>query len=98
MKRVPKAIIAALATLPLSGAFDSASANTITVSCFRGPLPVVAWDRPNPVFIDSLVRAGYSYETAAAMATRICTDESLVGNPNGLRVEMERLLRSEPRS
>ena len=34
---------------------DGAHAGMIVVSCFRGPWEEVIWDRPEPVFIDSLV-------------------------------------------
>ena len=33
----------------------------VTVSCYRGPWDDVIWDRPNPVFVDSLVSASYSF-------------------------------------
>lgn len=52
----------------------------VTVSCFRGPWRETIWDHPEPIFIDSLVNAGYNYTEAQAIATRICKDISLVGN------------------
>ena len=64
---------------------------TIVVSCFRGPMKVVAWDRPNAVFVDSLVAAGYGYEEASAVAERICRDEALVDDPEALKAEMLRI-------
>lgn len=67
---------------------------TITVSCFRGPWREVIIDRPNAVFVDSLVDVGYTYERAHAIATRICRDEELVGNPDAMREEMRRIYRS----
>ena len=61
---------------------------TITVSCFRGPWEAVIWDRPNAVFIESLVAVGYEYEKAHAIAERVCRDEALVNNSEGLRSTM----------
>jgi hypothetical protein len=65
--------------------------NVIRVSCFRGPWNEVIWDRPNAVFVDSLVAVGYDFSTAHAIAERICRDNALVGNPEGLKAEMERI-------
>ena len=59
-------------------------AKVVTVSCYRGPWQEVIWDRPHPVFVDSLVAAGYNFSEAHAIAERICKDRSLVGNVNGL--------------
>ncbi len=64
---------------------------TILVSCYRGPLKVVAWDRPTLTFIDSLVAAGYSYGDAAAIGDRICRDEALVDDPDAIKAEMRRI-------
>ncbi|MDF0602817.1 hypothetical protein P1J78_18915 [Psychromarinibacter sp. C21-152] len=68
----------------------------IQVSCYRGPWTEVIWDRPNPVFIDTLVAAGYDYPTAHAIGERVCRDPALVNNPAGLRAEMTRIYRSAP--
>ena len=68
----------------------------ITVSCFRGPWEGVIWDRPNPVFIDSLVTAGYSYPEAHAISERVCRDQGGVGSPATLRAAMENILRTSP--
>ncbi|MBS0124592.1 hypothetical protein [Thetidibacter halocola] len=65
----------------------------ITVSCFRGPWNDVIWDRPNSNFVDSLVNAGYTFETAHAIAERVCRDDKLVGNPEALKATMERIFR-----
>lgn len=70
---------------------------TIIVSCYRGPWEEVIWDRPNPIFIDTLMEAGYSITTATSVANRICRDPALVGEPEASRVEMLRLLRTVPR-
>ena len=69
----------------------SRSGGKITVSCFRGPWQEVIWDRPNAVFVDSLVAIGYTFERAHAIAERICRDEALVGNPEALRTTMLRI-------
>ncbi|MCJ7872766.1 hypothetical protein Q4577_08140 [Marinovum sp. 2_MG-2023] len=63
----------------------------IVVSCFRGPWNDVIWDRPNPVFIDSLVAIGYDFPNAHAIAERVCRDPALVGNPEGLKSTMLRI-------
>jgi hypothetical protein len=34
---------------------------------------------------------GYDFSTAHAIAERICRDNALVGNPEGLKAEMERI-------
>ena len=65
----------------------------ITVSCYRGPWNEVIIDRPNAVFIDSLVSVGYDYATAHAIAHRICRDQALVGNPGALKSTMEQIWR-----
>lgn len=64
---------------------------TITVSCFRGPTGDVIWDRPNAVFIDSLVAAGYTFATAHAIGERVCRDENLVGKPDAMADTMRRI-------
>ncbi|HBB81757.1 MAG TPA: hypothetical protein DC031_00455 [Sulfitobacter sp.] len=65
--------------------------NVIHVSCYRGPWNDVIWDRPNSVFVDSLVAVGYDFSTAHAVAERICRDDKLVGNPAGMKAAMERI-------
>lgn len=64
---------------------------TIVVSCFRGPWKEVIWDRPNSNFVDSLVAIGYDYPNAHAIAERVCRDDELVNNPEGLKAEMRRI-------
>ena len=71
---------------------------TVIVSCFRGPWKEVIWDRPEPVFIDSLVAAGYDYPTASAMAERICRDRSLVGDREALRGTAQGVVNGYPPS
>ena len=65
------------------------------MSCYRGPWEDVIWDRPNAVFIDSLVRIGYDFPTAHAVAERVCRDEALVNNSDGLRSTMLRIHREQ---
>ena len=67
------------------------SGSRIVVSCYRGPWKEVIWDRPNAVFVDSLASVGYDYPTAQAIATRICRDDALVGNPEALKATMRRI-------
>ncbi len=64
----------------------------IHISCYRGPWKEVIWDRPNAVFIDSLVNAGYSYATASAIAERICRDPALVQNPGSMSRKLRQIL------
>jgi hypothetical protein len=65
--------------------------NQIVVSCWRGPWEEVIWDRPNAVFVDTLVNVGYDFSTASAIAQRVCRDKSLVGNTAALKATMERI-------
>ena len=69
---------------------------TVVASCYRGPLHETLWDRPEGVFLDSLVGAGYDYLTAQAIADRICKDESLVDDPEVLRAALARILAASP--
>ncbi len=66
----------------------------IIVSCYRGPWKEVIWDRPNAVFLDSLVAIGYDYSAAQAIGERVCRDRALVGNPSALKATMLRILRT----
>lgn len=65
----------------------------IKVSCFRGPSNDIIWDKPNAVFVDSLVEAGYTFPTAHAIAYRICRDPETVNDPEGMKRAMERIYR-----
>ena len=69
---------------------------TVTVSCFRGPWDDVIWDRPEPVFVDSLVNAGYTYPEAHSMAERVCRDSTGVGSPENLRATMLGIIANQP--
>lgn len=71
---------------------------TITVSCFRGPFTEVIWDRPNPVFIDSLVRAGYTFPEAHAIGERVCRDPSTVDRPDAAVQVMYNIIAQTPPS
>lgn len=98
---------AALGGALLVGATAPASATTfqyntvrnavyVTVSCFRGPLSEIIWDRPNPVFIDSLVNAGYSFPEAHAIGERVCTDPSTVDRPDRAIQVMTQIIAQNP--
>ncbi|MEX0285202.1 MAG: hypothetical protein AB3N23_11385 [Paracoccaceae bacterium] len=68
------------------------SGNGITISCFRGPSSNVIWDRPNAVFIEDLVRFGYTYPQAHAIGERVCRDEYGVGQPQYLRTSLLQIM------
>ena len=68
----------------------------VTVSCYRGPWKDVIWDRPEPIFTDSLVAVGYDFSNALAIGNRICRDITLVGNPQGLKAAMEAIIAAAP--
>lgn len=70
---------------------------TVYVSCYRGPWTDVIWDRPEAIFVDSLVSVGYDYTNALAIATRVCRDITLVGSNAALKAEMERIINQSPR-
>lgn len=73
------------------------AAPRVVISCFRGPWQEVIWDRPNPIFIDTLMANGYSITTATAIAERICRDPNLV-NQNELSIqETIRLMKLIPK-
>ncbi len=68
----------------------------ITISCFRGPTSAVIWDRPNAVFIEDLVRLGYSYQRAHAIGERVCRDEYGVSQPDYLKATLLEILAKSP--
>ncbi|MFD0978960.1 MULTISPECIES: hypothetical protein [Tropicimonas] len=70
--------------------------NQINVSCYRGPLKTVAWDRPNAVFIEDLVQLGYSFQEAHAIGERVCRDEYGVGNGDHKIATLMKLLKENP--
>jgi hypothetical protein len=93
-----------LLTLPLAAALAApvtaselptrpgSNPEAITVSCYRGPLTDVIWDRPNAIFVDSLMRRGYSIEQAEAIGNRVCRDEYGVNDPDHMIATLTRLL------
>jgi hypothetical protein len=78
-------------------ATHAALADPVVVSCYRGPWKVVIWDHSNAEFIDSLMANGYGVATASAIADKVCRDERLVGDPDAMKAETERLIRLTPR-
>ena len=68
----------------------------VTVSCFRGPWQEVIWDRPNPVFIDSLVNVGYTFPEAHAIGERVCRDASTVDRPDRAVQVMHQIIAQNP--
>lgn len=68
----------------------------VTVSCYRGPFKDVIWDRPEAVFIESLVSVGYDYTNALAIGNRICRDSALVDDNAALKLAMETIITDAP--
>lgn len=68
----------------------------ITISCFRGPTSDVIWDRPNAVFVEDLVKVGYTYPEAHAIGERVCRDEYGVGQHEYLRSTLLEIMRMNP--
>jgi hypothetical protein len=73
-----------------------AGPGTVMVSCYRGPWRETLWDRPEAVFLDSLVALGYDYTAAEAIGERVCKDETLVDDPAALQAAVERILAASP--
>ncbi|HCE70953.1 hypothetical protein [Ruegeria pomeroyi] len=72
--------------------------HNITISCFRGPTSSVIWDRPNAVFVEDLVRMGYTYPEAHAIGERICRDEWGVGQHDYMRSSLLQIVAKTPPS
>ncbi|MDU8926506.1 hypothetical protein RXV86_03825 [Alisedimentitalea sp. MJ-SS2] len=90
------AVIVSAATL--FGLVGSAAAKTtINVSCYRGPLEAVIWDRANPKFVDSLVSQGYSSATASVLADSICRNPGLVANPDRIGPAIRAMIAATPK-
>lgn len=70
--------------------------SAITISCYRGPTSGVVWDRPNAVFVEDLVRVGYTYPQAHAIGERVCRDEYGVGNHEHMRTSLLNIMASTP--
>lgn len=93
--------VASLMAVTTAPAFATQHTNgvqpgVVTVSCFRGPWEEVIWDRPNAIFIDSLVALGYSYTEANGIGERVCRDEATVDNEAAARAVMMRILADNP--
>jgi hypothetical protein len=87
---------AAVGTVAGSASATEIQPGVVTVSCWHGPWQAVIWDRPNPVFVESLIAVGYDYPNAYAIAQRICRDPEGVGRPDYLKAEMEKVLGEAP--
>jgi len=70
--------------------------NTVNISCYRGWVDAVAWDRANSVFIDDLRQLGYSFQEATVIAEHICRDEFGVRNPAHQIEQLREVLRTNP--
>ena len=68
----------------------------VVISCYRGPMTKVIWDYPMPIFVDSLVRIGYDWPTAHAIATRVCRDWQGARDGETLKAETQRILQATP--
>jgi hypothetical protein len=86
---------AAAGTMPTK---PGSNPSVITISCFRGPSSNVIWDRPNAVFIEDLVKIGYSYQKAHAIGERVCRDEYGVSNPEYLKSTLIEIMARTPPS
>lgn len=69
---------------------------TVTVSRFHRPWSEVIWDRPNPVFIDSLFSADYTFPEACAIGERACRDPGTVDRPDATIAVMHRIISENP--
>lgn len=68
----------------------------ITISCYRGWVQAVAWDRPNSVFIEDLIQLGYSRSDAMDIGEHICRDEYGVRNPEHQLAQLRQILTQQP--
>ncbi len=71
-------------------------AQSVVVSCYRGPWKSVIVDRPNDVFVESLMEYGYTEVEATGIGNVICRDEDLVDDEAALAAAMQDLLVSTP--
>ncbi|SDY58089.1 hypothetical protein SAMN05444004_10251 [Jannaschia faecimaris] len=100
------AAVAALATFVSGASLSAVPASAdhharaqpmqITVKCARYISRAVIWDRAMPIFLDDLRAAGYTFEEADAIGSRVCRDEAGVGNAAVLRDTMLNILRTSP--
>lgn len=70
--------------------------NKLRVSCYRGALRTVAWDRPNAVFIMDLLQLGYDNDEAAMLAELVCRNIRGVRNPEYQTQRMRLILQKHP--
>ncbi|MDV7141619.1 hypothetical protein R3X27_02880 [Tropicimonas sp. TH_r6] len=75
---------------------DSSPKGTINISCYRGIARTVAWDRPNAVFVEDLIKYGYGFKEAHIIGERVCRDEWGVGDHGHMKETLLRLLRESP--
>lgn len=87
------ASLAQQSTMPTK---PGANGTALTISCFRGPWKDVIWDRPNAIFVQSLVDRGYTYAEAEGIGERVCRDEHGVGNPEHLRKSLKEAMTAVP--
>lgn len=76
----------------------SSPKGTINISCYRGALKTVAWDRPNAVFVEDLINYGYTWKEAHTIGERVCRDEWGVGNASHKKESLLRIMRDNPPS
>jgi hypothetical protein len=93
--KIKVAIVSAVMFLGTAGSLAAETA--IHVSCFRGPLKAVIWDRANPEFIESFVTYGYSRKTAMALADSICRDQNLVDPSDDMVAAVRALMAATPK-
>lgn len=72
------------------------SGSEFIISCYRGPLKVVYWDRPTAIFIDELVEYGYTPNQATAIGDRVCGDEYGVDDPEWMKAQLRKLIDQTP--
>lgn len=93
---IPK--IAVASAIALAGMASSLTAQSIIeVSCYRGPLKAVIWDRANPGFVESLVAYGFSNATANTMADGICRNPVFVDDPKKLAPAVQAIVAATPK-
>jgi len=75
---------------------SDAPEDSIVISCYRGPWKTVAWDRPNAVFIDTLMNFGYNSTQAHTIGERVCRDEYGVDDIGHMVATLNRLMAEQP--
>lgn len=93
-------VMSTFAALPAmateSGLYRSYTVEPIRIACFRGPLHATIWDAPENHFVQDLVRFGYDFANADAIARSVCKDVRLVGHPELLRTALLDKMRQSP--